>query len=264
MKNKNICKFIPASTSEKIEIYCFIYESNQETMRLQTRLHSNRAILVKQGKGIFQFDDRSVEFGAGSLVFGFEQELFSTVSEDVCEYMYIDFGGMRSEVLFRRFGISQNHRSFAGFDGILPLWRDSLSRASQENIDLASESMLLYIFSRLVGADSEQNHLIGEILEITESQFSDSELSITTIAGTLSYNPKYLSHLFKGHMGMGYSEYLRTVRMKYAISLFDHGIDSVKNVAFLSGFHDPLYFSTVFKKAIGISPKEYIRKTNRG
>ena len=56
---------------------------------------------------------------------------------------------------------------------------------------------------------------------------------------------------------MGYSEYVRSLRIKYAVSLFDHGIDSVKNVALLSGFTDPLYFSTVFKKCLGVSPKEY-------
>ena len=58
-------------------------------------------------------------------------------------------------------------------------------------------------------------------------------------------------------MGITYSEYLRNLRIRYAASLFDHGIDSVKNVAFLSGFTDPMYFSGVFKKVTGLSPKEY-------
>jgi AraC-like DNA-binding protein len=47
------------------------------------------------------------------------------------------------------------------------------------------------------------------------------------------------------------------------VSLLEHGIDSVKNVALLSGFSDPLYFSTVFKKDIGISPKEYMKKNGK-
>ena len=64
-------------------------------------------------------------------------------------------------------------------------------------------------------------------------------------------------------MGIGYSEYLRSVRLKYAITLLDHGIDSVKNVALLSGFTDPLYFSNAFKKEIGVSPKEFIIKLNK-
>ena len=62
-------------------------------------------------------------------------------------------------------------------------------------------------------------------------------------------------------MGVGYAEYLRSLRIRYAISLFDRGIESVKNVALLSGFADPLYFSTVFKKSVGTSPKEYVKKS---
>ena len=50
------------------------------------------------------------------------------------------------------------------------------------------------------------------------------------------------------------------MRLKYAVALFDSGVDSIKNVAALSGFSDPLYFSSVFKKSIGISPKEYTKK----
>ena len=78
------------------------------------------------------------------------------------------------------------------------------------------------------------------------------------IADEIGYNSKYLSHLFKEKMGVSYSEYLRSFRFKYAISLFELGISSVKNAALLSGFSDPLYFSNAFKKAIGMSPKEFI------
>ena len=61
-------------------------------------------------------------------------------------------------------------------------------------------------------------------------------------------------------MGIGYAQYLRNLRIKHAITLFENGIDSVKNVAFLSGFSDALYFSSVFKAELGMSPAEYKRK----
>lgn len=40
----------------------------------------------------------------------------------------------------------------------------------------------------------------------------------------------------------------------------EFGIISVKNVAFFTGFSDSLYFSNTFKKAIGVSPKEFIKR----
>jgi transcriptional regulator GlxA family with amidase domain len=42
----------------------------------------------------------------------------------------------------------------------------------------------------------------------------------------------------------------------------EEGLVSVKNIAILSGFHDPLYFSKVFTESEGISPKNYIAKVN--
>ena len=83
---------------------------------------------------------------------------------------------------------------------------------------------------------------------------------LSTVAERLGYSSKYLSHIFKKQMGMGYTEYLQTYRIRYAVSLFEHGLDSIKNVALLSGFTDPLYFSTVFKKQFGVSPASYIQK----
>ncbi len=261
MKNKNICKFIPTKEHDSLEIKCFILESNLETMSKSTYLDSHKAILVKQGTGTFVFENERLCACTGMLLFGFDGEKFHVEDVEMCEYMYINFCGTRSENLFRRFGINRINRIFSNFDGLIPLWHDSLSRASEENIDLASESILLYTFSRLVASSAEKSNLVNTIVEMTEENFVDPSLSITSIAGELSYNPKYLSHLFKEKMGMRYSEYLRMHRIKYAVSLFDRGLDSVKNIAYLSGFEDPLYFSTVFKKVVGVSPKEYKART---
>ena len=174
------------------------------------------------------------------------------------EYMYISFAGVRADDLFKRFGINKEHRVFDGFESLIPFWKESLSRADDTMIDLAAESMLLYTFSRLSGHVNQKNPLLNRMITLSEDNFNNPELSIDAIAKELAYNSKYLSHFFKKETGIAYSEYLRNLRIKYAISLLDHGIDSVKNIALLSGFHDPFYFSTVFKKCTGVSPKEYI------
>ena len=158
----------------------------------------------------------------------------------------------------RRFDITSCSRAYDGFDGLIPLWSESLFRASDKTVELVAESILLYTLSRLFDEKGSENGLIGQIIHITEKNFKNPELSISSIAQELSYNPKYLSHIFKERARVSYSEYLRSVRLKYATTLFDHGLDSVKNVALLAGFSDPLYFSNVFKKNVGVSPKEYI------
>ena len=101
---------------------------------------------------------------------------------------------------------------------------------------------------------------VDRAVEMVEKDFSDAELSLATVAERLGYNQKYLSHAFKEKMGVGFSRYLRTVRIKHAVFLIEHGVESVKNVAYLCGFSDPLYFSAVFKQSVGCSPSEWRQK----
>lgn len=254
----NICKSITAFCPENIRISHFVLETNRDVMKRNIVLKENRMVLFIAGKGTCRIDGDVISVGSGTLVFAFGGECFSVCGTDGLEYMYIDFSGVRADELFKRFEINRINRTFSNFEGLTPLWKESLSRATPNTVDLASESMVLYTLSRLNTENVKKDSVIGTVLRITENRFREPYLSIGVVSDELGYNPKYLSHLFKKKTGIGFSEYLTNTRIKYAVSLFDYGISSVKNAALLSGFSDPLYFSSVFKKIVGITPREYI------
>lgn len=260
MSGANICKFISPTVSDTLSVSCFVLEADTSVMKNGCTLLEHRAILVTCGSGEFIFNGKHFPFTAGTLAFGFKDETFSVdrIGEGT-QYMYVSFDGGRADELFRRFDIHTSSRAFDGFDGLIPLWSDSLSRASELTVDLASESILLYTFSRLFSNTVQNSGIVGKMLSMTDEQFTNPELSLATVADALSYNAKYLSHLFKEKTGVGYNEYLRDTRIKFAVSLLERGLDSVKNVALLSGFTDPLYFSSVFKKIMGVSPAAYVK-----
>lgn len=260
MRSKNVCKFTTRNTAENLVCSCFVLETDKAVMESPKTLSQYRILLIAEGEGTIAIDSQTLNFCKGTLLFGFQGEQIRIAGNHECRYIYIDFSGLRAEELIKRFAISPTNRCFTKFDGIIPLWEESLLRASDNTIDLATESVVLYTFSRLTSDTSQANTVVTDILKFSEERFCDCGLSIAVIAEELGYNAKYLSHLFKEKMTISYSEYLRCLRIKYATSLFDNGIDSVKNVAFLSGFSDPLYFSTVFKKIMGMSPKDYISK----
>ncbi len=260
MREKNICKFIPAALPSVLDVHNFVYESDPHIMMNPVVFPHHRVILIMSGKGSLTCGTQQKTVSCGMLIFSFAGESFSAQALPDLEYSYISFEGTRATDLFRRFGIHTENRCFNGFEWMIPMWRESLIHASEENTDLCAESMLLYAFSRLSGKDAKKNNIVQKMIAISEESFTDQELSLATLAEELNYNAKYLSHIFKEKMGVSYTEYLRTLRIKYAVTLFDHGIDSIKNVAFLCGFHDPLYFSSVFKQIIGVSPKEYRNK----
>ncbi len=256
----NICKFVPQPISYSMTVSRFVRESKPEIMGNTAVLNEKRAMLISEGEGEILLDGEKIRYSKGMLVFAFEGESFSVMSDSNTVYLYIDFSGARADELYDRFDIGRSCRAFRGFDGLIPLWSESLAHASEKTVDLAAESVLLYTFSRMDAECGESGGIIRRVLKITEERFNESELSVSSISAELFYNPKYISHLFKEKMGVSYSEYLNSLRIKYAITLFRHGIDSVRNVSALSGFSDPLYFSTVFKKHTGTSPSEYKKR----
>lgn len=67
-----------------------------------------------------------------------------------------------------------------------------------------------------------------------------------------------LYEMAKQSYGMGIAEYIRTLRMEHAKKLLtDHQELSIGEIAERCGFSDYNYFSTVFRKMTGVSPRKY-------
>ncbi|MBQ7779376.1 MAG: helix-turn-helix transcriptional regulator [Clostridia bacterium] len=256
MNSQNICKFIVPREKEQLTAANFIYEQ-QGTHSGETRTLSDHVMyLATGGEGFFRCSGEVQKLTAGKLFFSLADVPFCIESTKALKYYYITFNGGRAEELFRRFGITPGRSVFEGYEGLIPFWQESLARADEENIDLLSESVLLYTFSKLKRA-AKSNDKVGMVLGYLEEHFTEPGLTLSSVAEAAGYNAKYLSHLFKKEFGMGFAEYLRILRIKHAVILMENGVTSVKNVAILSGFSDPLYFSRVFTKTVGVSPKNY-------
>ena len=104
----------------------------------------------------------------------------------------------------------------------------------------------------------EKKDRIVAIIHYIKENYNRTTLSLEGVASHFSINPNYLSRLFKEMKGVNFSAYLTSVRVERACFLMESGLSSVKNIAFLVGFGDPLYFSKVFKKETGFTPREYV------
>ena len=178
MKHKNVCKFSALPSTHALEIRCFVQETDQAVIAQPGHLQWNRAYLFIRGDGELRVRYGAVLFRPGTLVFGFEGEEIRIVSAQPCEYMYIDFSGMRAQELMLRFGIGEKARSFGGLEGLIPLWNESLLRASKDTVDLAAESMLLFAFSRLADGRVQQGGLISRILLLIDERFTETGFSV--------------------------------------------------------------------------------------
>ena len=137
---------------------------------------------------------------------------------------------------------------------------DTIYKSEDKNLDLFSESVVLYTLAHLSTVKKQQSDRMARILKITDENFTNPEFTLSSLAERIGYNAKYLSSLFNKGQGEPFTQYLRDLRLKRALFLMEQGIVSVKNIAILSGFGDALYFSKIFKQVYGISPKKYIEK----
>ncbi len=257
MEKQNICKFITTQDLGQLRANEFFLERVVSHSGQERRLPHHSVHLVCDGEGFAQCAGQRYPLSAGCLFFAFADIPFLIENTDALQYYCIGFAGGRADELFQRFGITPRRCLFESCEGLLPLWHDSLTRATDETIDLLSESLLLYTFSRLKKEDSRANDLVTFVLNYLDEHFTEHRLSLSEVASAAGYHEKYLSHIFKKQFGMGFSEYLKLMRIKHAITLIENGVTSVKNVALLCGFSDPLYFSRVFTEAVGVSPKHY-------
>jgi two-component system, response regulator YesN len=91
-------------------------------------------------------------------------------------------------------------------------------------------------------------------------EHSNEDISLDTLAKKVNLSPIYISKMFKEKLGINYIDLLTECRIEKAKKMLGDQEKSIKEITFEVGYHDPNYFSKVFKKMCNISPKEY-RKT---
>ncbi|WNS78882.1 response regulator [Domibacillus sp. DTU_2020_1001157_1_SI_ALB_TIR_016] len=83
------------------------------------------------------------------------------------------------------------------------------------------------------------------------------QISLEDVADHVQLSPTYFTKLFKEKMNETFIGYLTNYRIRTAKKLLQHTNLGLKEIADRTGYNDPNYFSRVFKKAAGCSPKEY-------
>lgn len=103
----------------------------------------------------------------------------------------------------------------------------------------------------------KQDYYINKVIEYIATNFKE-DISLNNAAEHVNITGSYLSRLFKTKTSYSFLEYLRMYRIKTALSLMNEQDCLISEVARNTGFNDMSYFSSVFRKYIGISPSTYI------
>ncbi|MEH7490633.1 helix-turn-helix domain-containing protein [Neobacillus niacini] len=83
------------------------------------------------------------------------------------------------------------------------------------------------------------------------------EINHNDIAHKVELSPKYLSALFKKEVGITVSDYIQQTKIDEVKKLLAYSKTPISEICSLLNFNDQSYFTKVFKKVVGITPKQY-------
>lgn len=126
---------------------------------------------------------------------------------------------------------------------------DALCYQLQETVETFTECVFNYI-------PSKNNDIIKKAIQFISQNFSDN-ITLNDVANHVHLNPAYFSTIFKQSTGSSFKEYLNMVRIEESKRLLANTDYSIIDISVATGFEDQSYFSKVFKKYTGLTPKQY-------
>lgn len=115
-------------------------------------------------------------------------------------------------------------------------------------------------YERLIAEVNEKKSYTPIVLlakKYIEANYPIENLSLEKVAEEVQISPAYLSRLLKQEVGVSFVDYLTQIRVKRAVQLMNDPTLKVYEVAEQVGYRSQHYFSTAFKKVLGVSPIEY-------
>lgn len=104
--------------------------------------------------------------------------------------------------------------------------------------------------------NSKLSGIISEAINYITKNYN-KDISLDDVATELNMSYHYFSKFFKDTIGKNFVDYLTELRIEKSKELLKDNTISIKSICYEIGYHDPNYFSKIFRKATGMTPTEY-------
>jgi len=233
------------------------------------RLH--QVLLVEKGGGSVTLDGKAHPLTQGSMVnvppnhvhsFRFEKDTrgwVTTLADELMDELLVGVGTQRSEI--NQATVLQSDAFIA--KTVQQIWLEFSSQEKARALMLRGLSgvLLAWVARQLAAAsigDAQANDsvLVQRFKALIEQNFA-SHWKVSQYAKALSISPTHLSRLTRAANGMSALRMIEARLMREARRNLAYTNLSISSIAYTLGFSDPAYFSRVFTRDAGISPKAF-------
>ena len=242
---------------ENLKVTSAIRGESRKKRRIENR-PSHSFIFRVCGSISYDFGEKCYNVNAGEMVFLPKGSTYNyaTSEQEKSEYMIINFEGDFKDVHPQVYSLENFHNADYIISHFVDLWKFGSQADRYECISLFY-SLLSYLslLENLSFQSGENFTLIEPAVSYLKEHIYDCSLKTDKLHRLCGISDTYFRKIFVSRFRTTPQNYITTKRISYAKSLIDNGdFDSLKEVALLSGYSDPLYFSKVFKKFYGVSP----------
>jgi len=107
-----------------------------------------------------------------------------------------------------------------------------------------------------IGARTQLHPAAAAMSDYLSEHYAEA-LSLATLSEKLGYTPQYLSALFHREIGMSLSACVQKLRVEKSCRLLAETRLGISAIAQQVGYGDPKHFNSIFRRYIGLSPREY-------
>jgi signal transduction histidine kinase/ligand-binding sensor domain-containing protein/DNA-binding response OmpR family regulator len=138
---------------------------------------------------------------------------------------------------------------------------DSLLRQRKQLFEtLVSKKPAVELSPSPLVVTSADEHFLKEVISVVEEKMTGPDFNLEAVAESMKMSKSTFYKKFKSLTGIVPVEFVRDMRLQRARQYFDAGNANIAEVAYLSGFSSPKYFSTCFREKYQVSPSDYIKK----
>lgn len=239
-------------------------------------LDEYQLVYISAGKGNLMtdsFNQQPVKEGCMFLLFPGEWHNFMPEKQTGWDEYWIGFKGQNIDNRVENGFFSKNKPLFnVGLnDKVVDLYMQAVQIAIEQKAGF--QQMLAGIVTQILGLTySLDKNLVFEDLKVT-NQINKAKIiiaenlytgiNVEEIAERIHMSYSWFRKVFKEYTGFAPAQYIQELRLNKGKELLTNTSLSVKEIAFKTGFENPEYFFTVFRKKTGMTAIQYRTLTQR-
>ena len=234
-------------------------------------------LYIVSGKGHFYFkgEDRVVYAGRMVLIQPRQEQRYEYFGEDKPEVYWVHFTGSDVKNILRSYNIPMDDPIFySGASSTYSyLFKEMIHELQtcrvgyEELLTMYLKQIFLLVQRTRLEERPTVSTYIQEEMEYARRYFNEhynEPISIQEYAESRNMSVCWFQRNFKQIVKHTPMQYLLTIRVNNAASLLETTNYGLAEIAAIVGYEDPLYFSRLFHKIKGVSPRDYRKLVQEG